>query len=529
MSYVDEDGYAEDEDDDMHIPLSPPTLPEDDDIEELVAARQSGEHSLGGWHYAPLIVGLAPPLGAILGGGQADHWTDAILLVLSGFWLFQCLKVPHDIYYAARTRRILQQDEEEEEQDDDDGGTHRQDSQRARRRHMAIVELQRTEVIALAACIASPVVGAWLLSWLQANLHDGSRYLNQFNIRLFMMAAGIRPWIHMFKLIRRRLLLLQEDVHYPSAKVESLSRRIKRIEADLSSLRKSTASHSDVRVLRDGIDVPLSTMSRHLRRYEKREELHRSNSQDKFALVESRLEDLLRECAINAELIEAERIERERNSSMARNVLEAFKFAIGQKNTPPSAWANQHRQVQGANLDARALSGGGSNARRQHPSQGLPSADNQPQQPSQQPQPREWYSQGLLYWAFLPINLSNSILRSVGGGDGTAPRKLIGPPGSPPTSPPTSPIYREGQLYHRHANPAGSPPIPLQASGANGTRNSLSAPQLPPLQPTNLNINPMGNAGGAVDAGSVSGNGTTATASASREGHWKRRSRGSAK
>lgn len=179
--------------------------------------------------------------------------------------LFQCLKIPQDIYHAARTRRILQADQLGEDLEG-----HKDSPERIRRRQLAIVELQRVEIMALLACVASPIVGAYILHWLQQNLTDGQRYLNHFNIRLFMMAAGIRPWIHAFKLLRRRLLLLQEDVHYPSAKVESLQRRIVRLEADLSSLRKSSVSKADVRLLRDGIDVPLSQMSRSMRRYEKK-------------------------------------------------------------------------------------------------------------------------------------------------------------------------------------------------------------------------------------------------------------------
>ncbi|CAO1637853.1 unnamed protein product [Sympodiomycopsis kandeliae] len=467
--YIDEEDSEEQDD----IPFEPPTagLPTDqEEMAELIAARQSGEHSLGGWHYFPLIIGLAPPLGAILGGGQADHWSDAILLVLSAFWLFQCLKVPHDIYYAARTRRILQQDQLELEEDEQEQEQHHstEPSLRTRRRQMAIVELQRTEVIALVACIASPIVGAYLLEWLQSNLHDGSRYLNSFNIRLFTMAAGIRPWIHTFKLLRRRLLLLQEDVHYPSVKVESLSRRLKRLEADLSSLRKSSVSHSQVQILRDGLDVPLSTISRHMKKYEKRQDLLRSNSEDKFSLVEARLEDLLRECAINAELIETERLDRERSSSLGRNVLEAFKFAIGQRNTPAHTWQHHHH-LQHHHHQVQSSNGNGS-------TRGLPpiaAATNRPSAhyPIRTRPEKEWYSQGIAYWAFLPLNLSNSLLRYAGGQNNTTDndRKLIG---NSPTSPPTSPPAQATQSLHRY----------------NNTNKGGDAPQLPPLQPSNSNL-----------------------------------------
>ena len=81
-------------------------------------------------------------------------------------------------------------------------------------------------------------------------------------------------------------------VHYPSSKVESLNRRIQRLESDLSTLRKLVATKSDVSLLREGIDLPLTQLSRSMRRYEKKEEHLRMSAEDKFVLVENRLEDL---------------------------------------------------------------------------------------------------------------------------------------------------------------------------------------------------------------------------------------------
>lgn len=52
------------------------------------------------------------------------------------------------------------------------------------------------------ALVISPVAGAWLLHWLMDTFTDGNRYLNTFNIRLFMLASGIKPWsVSLFLLI----------------------------------------------------------------------------------------------------------------------------------------------------------------------------------------------------------------------------------------------------------------------------------------------------------------------------------------
>lgn len=375
----------------------------------------------------------------------------------------------------------------------------------------------------MAACVAAPIVGAFLLSWLQENLSDGSRYLNQFNIRLFSLAAGIRPWIHLFSLVRRRTLLLHEDVHYPSAKVESMQRKILRLEADLSSLRKSVVSKTDVRLLRDGIDVPLSQMSRSMRRYEKKEETLRSSAEDRFALVEARLEDLLRETAINAELIEAERLERERTNSVGRNILEALKFVIGQRQTRSNgrrtlpdgsstsvpaigqrSYSSEMRSMlgMGSSTGSPPRIGGGpssptaawgpsSNGGSTSASTTLASASpirmgskvDSPTQAEASPPP-EWFERGLLFWAFLPLNLSNSMLRFAGdkinGASSTASRKMIGPP------------LPGGHHHHYQQQQYPTSPPATSRGGMNSSVESSGHPSQQQQQRPSISITPSG-------------------------------------
>ncbi|KAN0062629.1 hypothetical protein ACQY0O_005170 [Thecaphora frezii] len=338
------------------VRTAPPGLsPEDEDGGP--PADETSPETFGGWHYLPLIIALAPPIGAVI-GGRADAWSDAILLFLSSFWLYQFLRVPWDLYYSARTRRVLSHDyaESSDYGGDDDGGAEAEvepnvsldvaqgsrqgmpsspvggdlaskgaDLERERMRQAAAAELRRSELLSLLFCLLSPIIGAYLLTWIRATMADGGRYLNAFNVRLFTLAAGIKPWSHAIKLVRRRILYLQEEVHYPSSKVETLNKQVRRLEADLSSLRKMIATKNDIRILRD-VDAQLG---RAVRRSEKKEEHLRLSAEDKFHEVESRLEDLLREVAINAELIEEERRERERVTSLRISVVDAFKFLLG--------------------------------------------------------------------------------------------------------------------------------------------------------------------------------------------------------
>lgn len=89
----------------------------------------------------------------------------------------------------ARTRRILNSDANADAVVDLD-----EDPQLRRERLAAAAELRKAEMTALFALVASPVAGAWLLTWLMEVFTDGNRFLNKFNIRLFMLASGIKPW-----------------------------------------------------------------------------------------------------------------------------------------------------------------------------------------------------------------------------------------------------------------------------------------------------------------------------------------------
>ena len=74
------------------IPLSPPSVGsydghyQDDDGREMRV-----DNVLGHWHFAPLLIAIVPPLGAVV-GGKADAWSDAILLFIASFYLYQLLK-----------------------------------------------------------------------------------------------------------------------------------------------------------------------------------------------------------------------------------------------------------------------------------------------------------------------------------------------------------------------------------------------------------------------------------------------------
>jgi len=310
---------------------SPPSASQADDDEQ--------QSSFGGFHYIPLIFALVPPLGAII-HGRAEAWTDSLMLLVISFCpfaqpsirltradLYQIVRMPWEMYFAARTRRVLEAAPEDDEADEDT----RVD--RHRRRRDAMTELRQHELFALALCVAAPGIGAWLLYSVRGVLSEPERYINPFSIRLFVLASGIKPWLHLVSLLRSRSLFLQETVHYPHGHVQRLRERTEKVEQDMASLRRMFATKADVRLLRDGIDAPLTQLSKAVRRHERKEEYLRLTAEERFQLVDSRLEEAMRELAIQADLLDAVRDEAERARRSALNPLATlFGFLHSRRN-----------------------------------------------------------------------------------------------------------------------------------------------------------------------------------------------------
>lgn len=279
------------------------------------------------------------------------------------------ISVPWELYYAARTRRILQSASAEETTD----------PELARRRRAAMTELQFTELVSLAMTVLSPFAGAYLLYFARATLSDPDHYVNPFSIRLFVLASGIRPWAHFLSLVKSRSLFLQEEVHYPSTEVQRMKKKVDRLEVELSSLRRAFVTKSDIRTLREGLDVPLNQLSKAVRKYERKEEYLRLSSEERFALMEARLEDTMREISINAELLDRMKSEQEQVTPLT-TILRIFNHILGQPGGPSGTIGNLR-----------------------------------------------WYERGPFFYVFLPLNITNLALTYAGKGANTLTKALGAP------------------------------------------------------------------------------------------------------
>lgn len=128
-------------------------------------------------------------------------------------------------------------------------------------------------------------------------------------------------------------LFYQEAVWYPSTEVHLLRRRVVSLEKEISSLTHAFATKDEVRDLRNGVDIPLGQLSKAVRRTDRAEADLRLTSEQRFAIMDSRLERSAREAADNAERIEQLRKDNEEAAHPINAILKVLShIAMGQAN-----------------------------------------------------------------------------------------------------------------------------------------------------------------------------------------------------
>lgn len=113
-------------------------------------------------------------------------------------------------------------------------------------------------------------------------------------------------------------------MHYPVPTVSLLIKRVQALEDEVDALRTSHATKADVKLLKDGVDAPLTQLSKAVRRYERKEEYLRLSSEEKFALLSERQEEMLHEISVNAHVIEQLRADQEKSGSVIKALKTIF-------------------------------------------------------------------------------------------------------------------------------------------------------------------------------------------------------------
>lgn len=208
------------------------------------------------------------------------------------------------------------------EHDNGDAKISEEKKSRSRSQEAAVNELYVHEVLALISCFLSPVLGAYLLHAIRAQLSLPSEgLLTDFNITVFLLAAELRPISHTLKLLQARTLHLQRIVQstpvQPSftSKLEAMYDRLAQLEqradateevtsANLASAAqqalqqtgKASGSKQDaalIREVRNAIQPELDALNRAVRRYEKKATVLALQTESRLSSVDTRLNDAI--------------------------------------------------------------------------------------------------------------------------------------------------------------------------------------------------------------------------------------------
>ena len=171
----------------------------------------------------------------------------------------------------------------------------------------AAASLRRSETIALTATFLAPVIGGYILHYVRSLLsRPEAGLISSFNISLYVLAAEIRPLSAIIGIIRSHTsnIIRKLPKRTNHATMQTLSTRMdameKIIREDLLASKADTeASVADdtefvTAEVRREIQPDLEALNRAVRRYEKKEAVHRATIEERMAVLEQRLVQIQR-------------------------------------------------------------------------------------------------------------------------------------------------------------------------------------------------------------------------------------------
>ncbi|OLN94054.1 hypothetical protein CCHL11_03510 [Colletotrichum chlorophyti] len=314
-------------------------------------ATSSPTDDMSNWASVPLAFALLPAVGGLFFKNGSAVVTDVMLLGLSAVFLHWSVTHPWNWYHSAQAVRVRAEmnssaiidDESETEQavgspsstaSTVNGHTAsgsidetsevpttptsfvpeqapKATTQRTKKDD-ALAELWIHEILALISCFMLPILGAYLLHAIRAQLSRPSEGLvSNYNLTIFLLAAEVRPLSHMMKLVQCRTLQLQREVHVnpfkdeivTSDQVRVLMARLELLESRPESTQVRHNGNSDnskikqeasiARDVRNAIQPDLDALNRAVRRYEKKATVLAFQTESRFAAVDTRLNDAI--------------------------------------------------------------------------------------------------------------------------------------------------------------------------------------------------------------------------------------------
>ncbi|KAK4996308.1 hypothetical protein LTR66_004054 [Elasticomyces elasticus] len=296
------------------------------------------------WHNTPLAFAALPAIAGLLFQNGSAFVTDALLLGLGVLFLYWTSFLPWDWYRDARAiytpkeplpvSSIVLEETSEEDHDalndslilpTDSSSASAQPKQTslvapADHTASAASTLRTYELFALASTFLAPALSAYLLHFIRSQLSPASSMLiTNFNLTIFLLAAEIRPFKHMFELVMARTLHLQRiatGLDNPALlrtpdkdTIEDVTARILKLEAHsdihaASLAPQAIASKSEITDLsvemRKRYEPRLDALERAVRRYEKRATATTMLTEQRLQDLEKRLQDTLALAAVAA-------------------------------------------------------------------------------------------------------------------------------------------------------------------------------------------------------------------------------------
>ncbi|KAF8629343.1 hypothetical protein AX15_003494 [Amanita polypyramis BW_CC] len=216
-----------------------------------------------------VLVALVSPVGHWLTGG--DHIKNLFMLILLIYYLHQIIEVPWTIYQKARLQRPSSNSPTTTAEE--------------KYQQIAASELRKIELLFLFLTALSPFLGAVFLHHATAAT-IGLEAVSWFNVSLFVLATGMRPWAHIVERLKQRTSDLHEVVQCPippsvAATTGELTDRLHKLTRSIGKLEKNARRNEVKRMeLREDIYHDIDEMSGILRNHERRQVRHESKIKD---------------------------------------------------------------------------------------------------------------------------------------------------------------------------------------------------------------------------------------------------------
>ncbi|KAK3340492.1 hypothetical protein B0H65DRAFT_261222 [Neurospora tetraspora] len=316
----------------------------------------------------PLAFALLPAVAGMFHHKGSDFITDIIMIVLAAVFLHWSLTVPWNMYKSAQQVRIENEQIAESALDEDGASPtvtplqtpsaevqeprtpieskhttssseedarlnipeipiaqqHKHHSSRhARRVQKALGELYTIESLALVLCFVSPLMMAYLLQIMRNQFKSEGGLVSDFSLTLYILAAEVRPFSHLIKLIQARTLHLQRIVHknpysesaVAPTKLQEILERLNELEQRATGSKPSNSDNNGqsdgseggqdqqnlnpkvrdgmVREVRNTIQPDLDALNRAVRRYEKKATVLAYQTEARLGALDGRLNDAI--------------------------------------------------------------------------------------------------------------------------------------------------------------------------------------------------------------------------------------------